>query len=453
MARALFPRDFRRLTPEVKQGRGVFLWDRGGKRYFDAAGGAVVVNIGHGDRSVARAVAAQMKRVSFAHSSQFVSRPALLLARALVRFAGKAFHQGRVYFCSGGSEAVETALKLARTHHLESGRPDRTIVISRAHSYHGSTLACLSAGGHPARRRPYEPLLEATAGIWRKIPAAYCYRCPWGLDPESCDVPCADALDEAIQDAGADRVSAFIGEPVVGAALGVAVPPPKYWPRIREICSRHGVLLIADEVMTGIGRIGRNLGLQRWGVSADIVALGKGLAGGYLPLAAVLASKHVWHPIAGGSGRFEHGFTCSAHPVSCAAGLAVLSAVTSRRLVTATARLEESMKRGLTNLDTPLVGDVRGLGLLWGLELVRNRESREPFPGEAKAAAVVAEAAFRRGLILYPGSGFLDGVVGDHVMIAPPLSITAAQLRKIIALLEASLSDAGNSLEFYRKSS
>jgi adenosylmethionine-8-amino-7-oxononanoate aminotransferase len=388
-----------------------------------------------------------MKEVSFAHTSQFVSRPALQLARALLRFAGTEFRRGRVYFCCGGSEAIETSLKLARIHHLESGRPDRYIVISRTHSYHGATLGCLNAGGHPARRRPYEPMLEPKPDVWRKIPAAYCYRCPWGLTPERCDVPCADALDDAIREAGPHRVSAFIAEPVAGAALGAAVPPPKYWPRIREICDRHGVLLIADEVMTGIGRIGAHLGLQRWGIAADIAVLGKGLAGGYLPLAAVLATERVWRPIAVGSGRFEHGFTYNAHPVACAAGLAVLSVVTSRRLVAAAARLGEAMNQHLNGIQVQMVGDVRGAGLLWGLELVRDRETKEPFPGSVKAAAVVADAALRRGLIVYPGSGFIDGVHGDHVMIAPPLSITRKQLGRIMVLLEAALTDAEGALQ------
>jgi adenosylmethionine-8-amino-7-oxononanoate aminotransferase len=382
-------------------------------------------------------VADQMKRVSFVHSSQFLSRPALQLARSLLGFAGLGYRGGKVWFCSGGSEAVESALKLARSFHLESGRPGRRIVVSRLQSYHGATLGCLNAGGHPARRAPYEAMLANEGSIYRKIPSAYCYRCPWGLRPDSCDVPCADALETAILDAGPENVSAFIGEPVSGAALGAAVPSPKYWPRIRQICDRYGVLLVADEVMTGFGRVGTNLGLQLWNVDADVVALGKGLASGYLPLAAVLAREKVWEPVAAGSGRFEHGFTFSAHPVACAAAMAVLGRIQSGRLVSRSRSHGPRMRQALLELQarTGIVGDVRGAGLLWGLELVRDRETRDPFPRAMEAAGVVSRTAFADGLLVYPGTRFIDGTLGDHIMLAPPLTVTAQNIGDIVRRL------------------
>jgi adenosylmethionine-8-amino-7-oxononanoate aminotransferase len=445
---AFFPRDFRRRYPEASRASGIYIWDTRGRRYIDASGGAVVMSIGHGDSSVSRAVSEQMKLVSFVHSSQFLSRPALQLARSLVAFAGAAFRGGRAWFCSGGSEAVESALKLARTFHIESGRSSRRIVISRLQSYHGATLACLSAGGHPARRAPYEAMLEGDGSTWRKIPSAYCYRCPWGLRPDSCDVPCADALETAILEAGPENVSAFIAEPVSGAALGAAVPSPKYWPRIRRICDRYRVLLVADEVMTGFGRVGTNLGLQLWNVHADVVALGKGLASGYLPMAAVLARNHVWEPIASGSGRFEHGFTFSAHPVSCAAAGAVLRRIRAGRLVSRSRNHAGRMRQLLLQLqsETRIVGDVRGGGLLWGLELVRDRGTKDPFPRTKDAAGLVARMALAEGLLVYPGTRFIDGTLGDHVMLAPPLTVTAGEIGEIIGRLGRAIRRAERSL-------
>lgn len=446
---AFFPRDFRIDYPVVARARGIYVWDARGRRYIDASGGAVVVGIGHGVASIARAVAAQMRRISFTHTSQFHSQSALDLARALIRFAGKGYRNGRVYFCSGGSEAIETAVKLARAFHVERGDESRRIVISRTHSYHGATLACLTLGGIRSRRTPYEVMLDNEGRYGSKIPAAYCYRCPWNLRPDSCDVPCADELEKKIGEIGAEKVSAFLAEPVSGAALGAAVPSDLYWPRIREICDRHGILLIADEVMTGFGRLGRTLGLNRWKVEADLVAMGKGIASGYLPLAGVLARERIWKPIAEGSGRFEHGFTYHGHPVACAAGLAVLKELKRKKLTARAASLARYIERGLRSLQNklPVMGDIRGGGLMWGIEFVQNPSTRAPFPAEFRFAEKVRAAAFRRGLILYSGSGFLEDGTGDHLMIAPPLIVSRKEIDEILRLFEVALREVMRSLE------
>jgi len=287
-------------------------------------------------------------------------------------------------------------------------------------------------------------MLDTRGDFTAKIPAAYCYRCPWNLEPESCDVPCADSLEDKINEAGPENVSAFIAEPVSGASLAAGVPSDKYWPRIRQICDRYGILLIADEVMTGFGRLGSNFGLDRWRVSADLVALGKGIASGYLPLGAVIASEKVWRPIAEGSARFEHGFTYHGHPVACAAGLAVLKGLRRRRMVQNAGRMSKLMQSGLLELKArlPVIGDVRGAGLLWGIEFVEDRSTRKPFPSDFKFAARVREEAFQRGLIVYPGSGFIDGERGDHILLAPPLVISSGEIRALLQLLDKAIQSA-----------
>lgn len=438
-----FPRDFRQFYPTVARGKGIYIWDTSGKRYIDAVGGAMVVGIGHGVSSVAQAVTAQMRKISFTHTSQFSSQPAAELARKIIAFAGAGFKGGRVYFCSGGSEAIETAVKLARVYHIENGEPSRRIIVSRAQSYHGATLGCLNLTGFLPRRRPYEVMLDQNGSFTRKIPAAYCYRCPWNLQPDTCDMPCADELETTIKQAGPENVSAFVGEPISGATLAAAVPSAGYWPRIREICDRYGVLMIADEVMTGFARTGKNFGLDHWQVRPDLVAMGKGIASGYLPLAGVLANARVCAPIARGTGRFEHGFTCHSHPVACAAGLAVLMELTSKQLARKAGTMSRHLRAGLLELKrrSSVIGDVRGLGLLLGIEFVKDVATKQPFPKEVGFASRVRDAAFKRGLIIFPGSGFLDDGTGDHIMLAPPLTLTKSQSDEILNLLEQSIED------------
>jgi adenosylmethionine-8-amino-7-oxononanoate aminotransferase len=316
----------------------------------------------------------------------------------------------RVYPVSGGSEANETAIKFARQVHLERGAPEKHLIIGREISYHGNTLGALAVSGHAVRRRPYRPLLRDQP----HIPAAYCYRCPFGLEHPSCGVRCAQAIEEEIVRIGPQYVAAFIAEPVVGAAGWALVPPPEYFGIVRQICDRYDVLFIADEVMTGIGRTGRNFAMDHWGVVPDVITTGKGLSGGYAPLAAMIVREGHYQAIAQGSGAFVHGFTYGGHPASCAAGAAVLDYIQVHGLVAHAAAMGELLMERLRPLrERRIVGDLRGLGLMLGVEFVRDRTTKEPFDRGLRVAERVVEAAFERGLIVYPGIGNADGVRGD----------------------------------------
>jgi adenosylmethionine-8-amino-7-oxononanoate aminotransferase len=424
--------------PVADRAEGVWIWDRDGNRYLDGSGGACVVSIGHGVREVEAAVRDQMDRLSFVHGSQFTSEACEELARRVVGLSDDPA-LSRVYFVSTGSEAVETAVKLARQYWREVGQPDRYKIISRWASYHGNTAGALALGGHTGRRRHYLPLLLHTP----HIEPCYCYRCPFGAEPASCTLPCADALERTICYEGPDSVAAFIGEPVVGATAGVLVPPAGYWPRIREICDRYGILLIADEVMTGVGRTGRTLCLEHWGVAADLVTLAKQLSSGYAPLGAVLCRDTIHDAIGRGSGSFVHGFTYNQHPVAMAVGNAVLQYVEEHRLVERSARLGPSLLARLDELRRyPAVGDVRGLGLFAAVELVADRASKRTFDPQQKVAARVTEEARARGLIVYPGSGGADGIRGDHIVVCPPFIIEEEQLDLLGSVLGESIEAA-----------
>jgi len=419
----------------VERGSGVYLYDTAGRRYLDGSGGAIVVNIGHGVREVADAMAQQAAQVAYAHPTMFTSRPAEAYAEALAKVVP--LPAARFFFLCSGSEAVETAIKLARQAHVECGRSGRYLVIARWQSYHGATLGALSATGKPKMRGPFHPLLPEMV----HIPPPYCYRCPFGSTYPDCSVRCADALEEEIKRVGPDNVAAFIAEPVSGATLGAAVPPAGYWPRIREICDRYDVSLIADEVMTGFGRTGRWFAFQHWGVMPDLIAMSKGASGGYCPLCITAARGDLVDAIMSGSGDFVHGGTFSHHAVSTAAGLATLRYLQAHDLVAEAARkgqlMEEKLRRGLADL--PCVGDVRGIGLMWGVELVTDRATKAPFPPEDHLAYQVADAAFARGLIVYPGSGCVDGVAGDHLTLGPPLVISEEQIDELVMLLRKAI--------------
>ena len=432
---------FRRIPgknyPRAVRAEGVWVWDENGKRYLDGSGGACVVSIGHGVPEIARAVGERMSTLSFVHGSHFVTKDAEELA-SLVAALSTDPALSRVYFVSGGSEAVETAVKLARQYFRETGRPDRYKVISRWTSYHGNTAGALALSGHTGRRRHYMPLIAHTP----HIEPCYCYRCPFGREPADCGLPCADSLERTLLYEGPDSVAAFIAEPVVGASAGALVPPPGYWPRIREICDKYGVLLIADEVMTGAGRTGKNLALEHWGVSADLVTLAKGLSSGYAPLGAVLCRDTIHDAVASGSGEFVHGFTFCQHPVSMAVGKAVLGYLKEYQLVERSAWLGGLLLERLRALSAlPMVGDVRGLGLLCAVELVADKEGKTPFPPGPKIAGRVAAKAFADGLITYPGSGGADGVAGDHILICPPFTSGESDLDYIVGGLSKALKE------------
>lgn len=464
-----FYRNFKKEYPVAVEASGVWITDASGRKYLDGCSGAIVSNIGYGVRSVTEAVAAQMSVLPFAHTSQFVTEPALKLAEKLAElvFPESTHHlarmdadckdaadkdsdrrasRARVYFTSGGSEATETALKLARSYWLEKGEHRKWYYISRRPSYHGSTFGAMHVTGHPARRKPYEPLLDSTmsAGGSCQIEPPYPYRCLCGASASchkrECASRYASLLEETIVRLGAANVAAFIAEPVIGAALGACVPPDGYWQDVSEICRRHGVLLISDEIMTGLGRCGYPLGLDRWDVKPDIAVLSKGLAAGYMPLGAVVASGGVAAAIEGGSGVFEHGFTYSGHPASAAAGLAVLDYLSQNQLFEKVRQGEEAFLDQLRRAsDCGIVGDVRGCGYLFACELVRDKTLKEPFAAEEKMSQLVARAALEEGLLIYPGSDFLPGGGGDHIMVAPAFNMSHSEMSQLFERLERAL--------------
>jgi adenosylmethionine-8-amino-7-oxononanoate aminotransferase len=433
----LFPRDFKKSFPVASRGEGCWIITEDGERFLDAAGQAAVVSIGHGVTEIGRAMAEQSSQIAFAHTSQFHNAPAEKLAARLLAMAPSNFRDGgRVYFTSGGSEATETAIKLARQFHLESGEKNRYRIVSRRQSYHGSTLGAMSVSGNVARRSPYEPLLAE----WGHIAPCFCYHCPFEKTFPQCELTCANDLDTFLLGNNSDSASAFIFEPVVGATLGAAVPPEGYAARIAEICRKHGILLIADEVMTGMGRTGRSFAVQHWDVAPDMILVGKGIASGYAPLGAVLASARVVEAFERGSGAFMHGFTYQAHPVSTAAGNAVLDYLELHKLSDRVDASGQNLRVALAALQShPNVGDVRGLGLLLGVEFVIDKSTREPFAREQNIAEKIRQACLEEKVLTYPTQGCVDGLRGDHILLAPPFTISPDECALVARALQSAV--------------
>jgi adenosylmethionine-8-amino-7-oxononanoate aminotransferase len=419
------------------------VWDADGKRYLDFSGSAAVNFIGHGVPEISAAMAEQAKQLEFVHTSQFTTPVAEEYARELLEFAGENFRGGAVYFTCGGSESVETALKLARQYQVETGQPQRHQILSRAQSYHGSTLGALSVSGNKRRREIYLPMVREFAHVG--IP--YCYRCNYDCADgcRNCGLEYAAELERAIASTHG-QAAGFIFEPVSGATLGAVTPPPGYLQKIAEVCRRNGVLLMADEVMTGMGRTGRNFAIEHWQIVPDILIAAKGLSSGYAPLGAVIATKKVVDGIA--SGAFLHGFTYNAHPISAAAGRAVLDHLKKHGLVQAAdsgtdQTIAAVLQRELsTLLELKAVGDVRGIGLLRGVEFVADKDSKQPFDPQLNFAARVTAAALKRGLLVYPTQGCVDGVSGDHVLIAPPAVISPQQISWAVGQLADAIGEA-----------
>jgi adenosylmethionine-8-amino-7-oxononanoate aminotransferase len=445
-------RSFRKPYPVAVRGEGVYVWDGDGKRYLDFSGSAAVNFIGHGVREISDAMAEQARQLEFVHSSQFTTPVAEEFAHELLDFAGDGFAGGAVYFTSGGSESVETALKLARQYQVEIGEKNRHQILSRQQSYHGATLGALAVSGNRKRREIYLPMVRE----FEHVGIPYCYRCAFDCTDScyNCGLQYAAELEHAIQAAkgttSQNNVAGFIFEPMSGATLGAVTPPPGYLQAVADICRRHGVLLIADEVMTGMGRTGRNFACEhfateRVGIAPDILVAAKGVSSGYAPLGAVIASKKVVNAIAAGSGAFLHGFTYNAHPVSVAAGRAVLRRIRALNLVhaadsEAAGTAASALKIALESLrDLDAVGDVRGLGLLCGVEFVADKKTKGPFPQEKNFAGLVGQACLRRGLLVYPMQGCVDGVAGDHLLIAPPAVVTAEQVGWAVEQMRAAV--------------
>lgn len=422
---ALFPRNFKKEYPIAVHGEGCWITAVDGRKYLDAAGQAAVVNIGHGVASIGRAMAEQASQLAFAHSSQFHTASAEKLAARLLALAPEGMRRsGRVYFCSGGSEANETTIKLARQYFLERNQSERFRVVSRRQSYHGSTLGAMAMSGNMARRAPYQPLLPE----WGHIDPCFCRHCPLGLQFPACKLACAEELEALLRDDRGKSVAAFIFEPVVGATLGAAVPPDGYVQRIAEICRQHDVLLIADEVMTGMGRTGKPFAVDHWNVVPDMITFGKGAASGYAPLGGVIVGPRVVEAFEHGSGSFQHGFTYQNHPVSMAAGNAVLDVLEEQRLFARVPMASRELFAALEPLKQHRhVVDVRGLGLLAGIEFVKDKATRTPFPREENIAGQIFQAAMDEGVLTYPTQGCVDGKNGDHILLAPPFIISSEE--------------------------
>lgn len=433
----IFPRNFRKNYPVAVRGEGCWIISSDGRRFLDAAGQAAVVNIGHGVAEIGRAMAEQSSQIAFAHTSQFHSASAEKLAARLLQLAPPNFQNGgRVYFTSGGSEATETAIKLARQYHLESGQPQRYGVISRRQSYHGSTLGAMSVSGNVARRAPYQPLLSE----WGHVSECFAYHNAGNLQDEDYGLACANDLDKFLRGPLGSSSAAFIFEPVVGATLGAAVPSAGYIARIAEICRENKILLITDEIMSGMGRTAKPFAIQHWNVEPDIILVGKGIASGYAPLGAVLVSAGIVEAFERGSGIFQHGFTYQAHPVSTAAGKAVLDYLEAHKLFESVASISKTLFANLEPLRShPHVGDIRGMGLLIGIEFVKDKASREPFPSSQNIADRIRQAAMEENVLTYPTQGCVDGLRGDHLLLAPPFILNAEESALIARAIKSSL--------------
>ena len=427
------------VMPVAVAGSGIEIVDADGKRYLDASGGAAVSCLGHGHPDVLAAMRKQLDALAYAHTAFFTTEAAERLADRLIEDAPAGLD--RVYLVSGGSEAIEAALKMARQYFVEIGEPQRRHVIARRQSYHGNTLGALAVGGNARRRAEFEPLLIKT----HHIDPCYAYRLQReGESGADYAARAAQALEDKIVEIGPKSVIAFVAETVVGATSGAVPPVGDYFKRIRAICDRCGVLLILDEVMCGMGRTGTLHACEQEGVAPDLMAVAKGLGGGYQPIGAVLLAKRVYEAFANGSGAFEHGHTYMGHPIAAAAALAVQDAIRRDRLLANVAEMGERLQRRLDErfAQNPHVGDIRGRGLLWALELVSDRASKKPFDPALKLHARVKREAMARGLMVYPMGGTIDGVEGDHILMAPPFIVEASHVDGIVERLGDALKAA-----------
>ncbi|MEW9049966.1 MAG: aspartate aminotransferase family protein [Neobacillus sp.] len=418
--------------PLIEYGKGVYLFDRDGKKYLDACSGAVTANIGHGVPEIIEAMHEQAKKVSFVYRSQFTSDAGEKLAKKIAELTPGDLNW--CFFVNSGSEATETAMKMAIQYWQEKGILTKTKILSRWVSYHGITLGALSMSGHPGRRERFIPHLEDCPVIH----PPYCYRCPYNQEAPACKFLCAQELETVITRMGADTIAAFIAEPVIGAAGGAITPPQGYFEKIKQICDEHDILFIADEVMTGFGRTGTMLAIEQWGVIPDIVALGKGMGAGYAPIAAAVASEKVIQPILHGSRVVMSGHTLSANPQSCAVSLAVIKYLEANELMKEVESKSLFLQKKLNKLKTkyPFIGDVRGKGLLLGVEFVSDADQKTPFSRKAAITQKVVKLAKEKGLLLYPAGSGIDGKNGDSIIISPPLTITKLEMKELISLLE-----------------
>ncbi len=432
----VFPRHTASHPPIAERGNGIYLFDREGKKYLDGSGGAAVSCLGHSDQDVIAAIKAQVDTLAFAHTGFFTSGPAESLADRLIAHAPAGID--RVYLVSGGSEAVESALKLARQYMIETGQPGRTRFIARKQSYHGNTLGALGTGGNMWRRAPFDPVMVSAS----HIDPCYDYRLrAEGESEAEYGLRAANLLEEELLRVGPETVIGFLAEPVVGATAGALPAVQGYFKRIREICDQYGILLILDEVMCGMGRTGTLFACEQDGISPDIVTIAKGLGAGYQPIGAMLCSGAIYDAVRDGSGFFQHGHTYVGHPTACAAADVVVTKLTEGGLVDRSARMGAALAQALADRfgDHPNVGDIRGRGMFRGIELVADRDTKAPFDPDLGVAAKLKKAAFANGLICYPMGGTIDGRLGDHILLAPPFIITDDQIAELVDKLSTAM--------------
>jgi len=439
----LIMRDINRDYPFIVEGKGVYLRDSNGKEYIDASSGsAAVSNLGHGVQEIIKAVTEEANRMAYCPSHFFANRCAVELAETLAAITPGRLND--IWFVSSGSEATENAVKIARQYHVENGDPGRHIIIGRWQAYHGATLGALGYGGLTSRRRMYVPQLFNAP----HIPPAYCYRCPYEKTYPECGILCARELENTIQRLGYENVSAFIAEPVVGAALGAVPPVKEYFPIVREICDRYGVLFIDDEVMTGFGRTGKLFAIQNWNVEPDIMVMAKGISAGYMPLSAVAVRDDFSQHMRENGTNIVCGHTYAAHHIAAAAGLSAIKYMQKNDVIPKAMETSAYFHEKLHILYRhPIIGDIRGLGLFAGLELVADRKTKEPFAPRQLVSKRIGDRALEKGLITYPGSGSVNGVAGDHILLAPPLTITSEEIDRIVSILDETLNEISGEMD------
>ncbi len=427
----VFYRNVRKTLPVVSRGEGIYLFDSNGKRYIDACSGSAVANLGHGHTRIINAMTEQAQKIAFSHLSRWSSEPIKKLADLVSSLAPGSLN--KLYLVSGGSEATESALKMARQYYMErDGRTGKYKIISRWKSFHGNTIGALSMTGDN-RRKKYAPLLLDFPHV---VPC-YCYRCEFKLTPDNCGLECAYDLERVIKAEGSETIAAFIAEPVVGAASGALVPPDGYFKVIREICDRHDILFIADEVMTGFGRTGTMFAMEQFGVIPDIICVAKGMSAGYAPLGGLIVKDEIHDAFVKGTGSFVHGHTYGGNPLAAAVAVAVVETILDEQLVensrTVGTYLLAQLKERLGGF--VMIGDIRGRGMMLGMEFVADRESKKPFDPKLGVAEMVTNVLMEHGVVVYPGTGAADGVAGDHFLLAPPLIMTKAQADEMVDLM------------------
>ena len=429
----MFYRDMFTEHVRIVRGEGVYIYDEFGKKYLDASGGAnAAIPIGHGVKPVIDAMIEQARKISFVPMHIFSNEPAEKLADEIAKITPEGLTT--TWLVSSGSEATENAVKIARQYYYERGSTGKFKIITRWQSFFGNTLGALSVGGHTFRRSKFIPLLKDMP----HIPPAYCYRCWFRKEYPDCDIDCATFLEKVVRQEGPECVAGFIAEPIVGATTGATTPPKEYYPIIREICDKYDLTFIADEVQCGIGRTGKWFAIEHWNVSPDIITTAKGLGGGYTPLGAVITRNSIVEQFMKSKSNIVGGHTSCANPLSSAVGLAILRYITENNLIEKCSEMGNYLKKRLTELqeDHPIIGDVRGMGLMIGIELVKDKKTKEPFQPESKVAATVTRECTKRGVIVYPGTGTADGILGDHILLTPPFIVTKEHLDELTSALD-----------------